>query len=76
MIIDLAWKVIDHWIKADYGNDKEEAIEELCHPNDYRYPKNLDELALRIANTIEQNDFFRFADDIVLLAASVELEGY
>lgn len=76
MSIELAWKVIDHWVKADYGNDKEAAIAELCHPDDYRYPKNLDQLALRIVDTIEQNDFFQFADDIILLTASIELEGY
>lgn len=61
-IIDVAWKIIDHWIADDYDGDKAAMIDEAG---------NLDDYAMRITETIERYNLG--TDDIHHCALMVEL---
>ena len=66
-LIDMAWNVVEHWIKTDYNNNRDAAVSELG---------NLDECVMRVADCIEMNELADDFGDIILLSSNVELAGY
>ena len=74
--IDLAWKVIEHWTRVDYGGDKNKAANDLCDPGMRDAPSSLDDCAVRIADCIDDNYLIQYSNDMLVLSSEIELAGY